>query len=127
MKCKVCGKNAESEYCFRHKPGKRMKKARSPVKKEVTNEMRDFFLSIWNERPHYSELSYEPLGTTPLSTMFHHIILKSDPLYGKKGRYDKENIILLTPDEHTRVHSDMYVFDKINVRRELLLKKYNTQ
>ena len=39
--------------------------------------------------------------------------------------YDKENIILLTADEHSIVHLDMYKYEEINKRRELLLIKYN--
>jgi len=28
MKCKTCGKNAESEYCFQHKPRKALPKTK---------------------------------------------------------------------------------------------------
>lgn len=89
-----------------------------------TNQINEFFKQIWLERPHYSEISGEPLGNQINSTYFHHIILKSDKLYGLFGKYDKENIILLTAEEHAQVHIDVYRYEKINERRECLLDKY---
>jgi hypothetical protein len=38
---------------------------------------------------------------------------------------DKENIILLTVDEHANVESDIYRYEKINKIREKLKTKYN--
>lgn len=103
---------------------------RSPIKSRKNKEskeeevsvMRDFFLSIWNKRPHYSEISKQWLGKEPLSTMFHHILLKSKV---PEAALDEENIILISSEEHERVHSDMYVFDEVNKRREYLLEKYS--
>ncbi len=84
--------------------------------------MRDFFLEIWKERKHYSELSGEYLGSEPLSTFFHHILPKSK--YPEVA-YDKSNIILLTLPEHESVENDMYRFEEVNKRREQLLNKIN--
>jgi hypothetical protein len=83
--------------------------------------MRDFFLEIWKERKHYSEVSGEYLGSEPLSTFFHHILPKSK--YPDMA-YDKSNIILLTLDEHTNVESDIYKYEEVNTRRTDLLNKY---
>jgi hypothetical protein len=84
--------------------------------------MRNFFLEIWNERKHYSEVSGDYLGKEPLSTFFHHILPKEK--YPDEA-YDKSNIILLTLDEHTNVEADMYRYEEVNKRREQLLNKIN--
>lgn len=84
--------------------------------------MRNFFLEIWKERPHYSEVSGTYLGNEAMSTYFHHILPKSK--YPELS-YDKSNIILLTLDEHTNVESDMYKYEEVNKRREQLLNKIN--
>ena len=53
---------------------------------------------------------------------FHHILPKSKY---PEAKYDEENIILLTPQEHSSVESDMYKYEEVNRRRELLKIKYN--
>lgn len=134
MKCKTCGKNAEGEYCFQHKPRKEMKKTvlkaakhyseynNTMGKMEKLLEMQLFFLSIWKKRPHKSEISGIYLGKEPLSIYFHHILPKNKY---PEIRMDKENIILLTVDEHANVESDIYKYEKINQIREKLKTKYN--
>ena len=105
----------------------KLKKLKTKPKKVNIDEINQnslFFKQIWLERPHYSEISGEPLGNQINSTYFHHIILKSDKLYGSLGKYDSENIILLTTNEHSQVHVDMYRYEKINQKREYLLNKY---
>lgn len=100
-------------------------KVNSNKKKEnVENiqQMQQFFLSIWNKRKHYSEISNTYLGNEPLSTFFHHILLKS---VVPEAKFDETNIILLTPIEHANCHSDCLRYLEINRRREYLLKKYN--
>jgi len=170
MKCKICGKNADSEYCFQHKPRKTFKKSgkklssgiQSAIKhqrmynvtmSELSTAIRDvleaseskfiyrtdkngekmikeatlmqaFFMSIWNKLPHKSEVSGQYLGNEALSTFFHHILAKSKH---PELAYIEENIILLTLDEHTNVENDMYRYDEINKRRELLINKYLNQ
>jgi hypothetical protein len=88
------------------------------VQKTKIETMRNFFLEIWKERKHYSEVSGEYLGSEPLSTFFHHILSKEK--YPDEA-YNKSNIILLTLDEHTSVEADMYKYAEINKRREQLL------
>ena len=88
------------------------------VQKTKIETMRNFFLEIWKERKHYSEVSGDYLGKEPLSTFFHHILPKSKY---PDLEYDKSNIILLTLDEHTDVEADMYKYVEINKRREQLL------
>lgn len=120
MICKICGKNAESEYCFRHKPKKSLSIKQSG-KKESTDAMRSFFLKIWSVRPHYSQLSNTYLGKEPLSVFFHHILPKEK---FPEAMFDEENIVLLTLDEHSDVERSMYKFEKINNKRIYLQTKY---
>lgn len=131
MKCKTCGKNADSDYCFRHKPRTALAKKSSLSSKKLDkseeeiqqiSEMREFFLRIWNKRPHHSQISLDYLGKEPMSTFFHHILPKEK---FPEAMMDEENIILLTLEEHSNVENDMYKYEEVNRRRELLQTKYN--
>ena len=99
-------------YTLKRTPLKRSQKPlkRNPIKKKVKSlkdreeerieqeKLWNFFLEIWNERLHYSELSGEWLGNEPLTTMFDHLLEKSTfPDY----KFEKWNIALITPDEHS--------------------------
>ena len=135
--CKTCGKKCDGEYCFQHKPRKQLMSKGKPMRKvslsavaqEIFDEvivdhtkiMQEFFVEIWNERPHKSEVSGTYLGNEPLSTFFHHILPKNKY---PEARLDEENIILLTLNEHDQVESDIYRFEEVNKRREQLIKKY---
>jgi hypothetical protein len=126
-KCKTCGKNCEGDYCFLHKPRKRInaQNLTKSVKKEESLrnifEMRDFFLQLWKKRVHKSEVSGEYLASEPLHVFFHHILPKEKY---PEALLDEENIILLTLDEHSNVESDMYRYEEVNRRREQLNLKY---
>ena len=123
-KCKTCNANCEGEYCFRHKPRKPMsskwskKLDNSP---EYVDEMREFFMKIWRKRPHHSQVSLDYLGKEPLSVFFHHILPKNKY---PDAKFDEENIILLTLEEHDQVESDIYRYETVNIKREKLIKKY---
>lgn len=127
MKCKTCGANAESEYCFRHKPRKPLPKTSSKLSKkldknsEKTVEMREFFMSLWKKLPHYSMVSGKYLGSEPLSIFFHHILPKEKY---PQASLDEENIIFLTLEEHEQVEMDIYRYEEVNQKRVYLLKKY---
>jgi hypothetical protein len=148
MKCKTCGKNSDSDYCFQHKPKKGLQQSRvnpSLTSKKGLNggktiqkssllskkldkspskflEMRQFFLSIWDKRLHRSEVSDTYLGKEAMSTYFHHILAKEKY---PEACLDEENIILLTLEEHSNVENDMYRYEEVNKRREQLKLKYN--
>ena len=137
MKCKTCGKNCDNEFCFKCKPRKPLSsngkgltsrmsdKSVIKSKKAVNNGyiiQREFFLSIWKQRPHKSEVSGEYLGNEPLSTYFHHILPKNKY---HEACLDEENIILLTFIEHQQVESDIHRYEEVNKRREQLKIKYN--
>lgn len=131
MKCKTCGKNAESEYCFQHKPRKplprmKMLNTSNKIVKNVDNnrqisDMNAFFLQIWKKRKHYSEVSGDYLGSEPLTIYFHHILPKEK---FPQAKYDEDNIILLTFDEHNNVENDIYKYEEVNERRKHLKIKY---
>jgi hypothetical protein len=135
MNCKTCGKNSDSEYCFIHKARKPLpssgrgltSKKSSIMSKKLDKspskflEMRQFFLSIWNKKPHKSEVSGEYLGSEAMSTYFHHILPKEKY---PKACLDEENIVILSLLEHSNVENDMYKYEKINERRNHLLTKY---
>jgi hypothetical protein len=135
MKCKTCGKNADSEFCFKCKSRKPLPSGRGLTSnmngKSFTkapkkdNEriiiQREFFLSIWKKRPHKSEVSGTYLGSEAMSTYFHHILPKEKY---PEACLDEENIILLTLEEHSNVENDMYRYEEVNKRRNHLLTKY---
>jgi hypothetical protein len=132
--CNTCGKKCEGEYCFAHKPRKPLPSGRGLTSKKssLLDEkldksrdniliMRDFFLSIWGMRPHRSEVSGAYLGSEPMSTYFHHILPKNKY---PQASLDEENIIILSLHEHEAVESDIYKYEEVNKRRELLKAKY---
>lgn len=122
MKCEICGKNSESNRCFLHKVKKPLSVSIKEIDKGDLHKMRNFFLSIWKTRRHYSEVSGEYLGKEPLHTFFHHILEKNKY---PKAIYDEENIALLSLDEHSNVESNIYKYEEINERRKYLKNKYN--
>jgi hypothetical protein len=128
MKCKTCGKNSDSEYCFQHKPRKTLQqsgiKPSLTAKKVVSDgyiQQREMFLDIWKKRPHKSEVSGVYLGKEVMSTYFHHILPKEKY---PEACLDEENIILLTLEEHSNVENDMYRYEEVNTRRNQLNLKY---
>ena len=114
--------------CKNHIPRKPLKATKgltASVKERNTEDifrMQELFLDIWKTRPHKSEVSGTSLGKEPLSVFFHHILPKEKY---PKAKYDEHNIILLTLDEHTNVENDMYKYQEVNIRREILKLKYN--
>lgn len=135
MKCKTCGKNADSEYCFAHKARKPLSSGKGlsskmsvissikakNVHNDGHNQQREMFMNIWKKKRHYSEVSGLYLGKEPMSTYFHHILPKEKY---PEACLDEENIILLTLEEHSNVENDMYKYEEVNDRRKHLLKKY---
>jgi hypothetical protein len=97
-------------------------KVKSFADKEKINIMRAFFVEIWKKRRHYSEVSDTYLGSEPMSTYFHHILPKEKY---PEACLDEENIILLTLEEHSNVEADMYRYEEVNKRRELLKQTYD--
>jgi hypothetical protein len=135
VKCKTCGKNADSEYCFAHKSRKPLSSGKGlsskmsvissikakNVHNDGHNQQREMFMNIWKKKRHYSEVSGVYLGKEPMSTYFHHILPKEKY---PEACLDEENIILLTLEEHSNVENDMYRYEEVNKRRNHLLTKY---
>lgn len=119
-KCKTCGRNSQGEYCFLHKRKTAFSKG-IPKNKEDINKMHEFFKSIWNKRPHRSELSNSSLGNEILTIFFHHILPKNKY---KELAFDEDNVIMLTFQEHQNVENNMYRYPEINNRRNNLKIKY---
>ena len=108
MNCKTCGKSAESEYCFQHKPRKPLAQTRmtsTATKSKNIDEMRNFFLDIWKTRQdHKCENCKKWLGNEPLTYMFDHVLEKSKY---PDLKYEEENIMYLClhcHDKKTRGH-----------------------
>ena len=90
-------------------------------KKKDKERMWEVFEEIWKERPHYSELSWTWLGREISSNFFHHILPKHN---NEEAMFDKDNIILLTWEEHSMVEANPSKYEEINKRREKLKEKY---
>jgi len=137
MKCKTCGKNADSELCFKCKVRKPLSSSGKGLTKrsvkiftgvqsaksfEKSLSLKEFFLSIWKKRPHKSEVSGAYLSSEPMSTYFHHILPKEKY---PEACLDEENIVILSLLEHSNVENDMFKYPEVNKRREQLKIKYN--
>lgn len=71
---------------------------------ETSGEL-ELFEQIWAERPHVSIVSGELLDQHALMyfpNLFHHVLPKKNY---SRYRLNKDNIVLLTPLEHLRIHS----------------------
>ena len=128
--CKIieCNNHVWSNgFCKNHTPKKPLaqsklnKSAFSAGNTKKISEMQEFFMSLWKQRRHFSEISGKYLGNEAMSTYFHHILPKEKY---PEASLDEENIILLTLDEHTNVESDIYKYEEVNNRREQLKHKY---
>ena len=92
----------ESVYCQKVRAGSTKKKSGrikqySESGRRVKEAEWKMFREIWNERPHYSEISGAFLGDEYNPSCFAHIL--------SKGAYEglrtyKPNICLMTPEEH---------------------------
>lgn len=128
MKCKTCGKNAESEYCFQHKPRKPLPKAKMssfPVKKldnsRNISDMNAFFLQVWNGRKeHKCENCGKWLGKEPLSYMFDHLLEKSKH---PELKYEEDNIMLVCLECHNN-KTRGFLTDLVRVKIEEVRKKF---
>jgi hypothetical protein len=152
MTCKICGNPSDSEYCFQHKPRKKLSKGSPKFKKftSFTGEkgadaLKKAFKSTVKKR----SISVEKADARrTMLLLFEKLWIwrgnKSEvsgtPIYGEmssanfhhilpKSKYpeatlDEKNIIILTLDEHANVENDMYRYAKIDRIRVKLIKKY---
>ena len=126
MKCKTCGKNAESEFCFRCKPRKPLNASQKMQKssKRVTNdtlEMREFFRTIWNKKKkHDCENCGKWLGSEPLSYMFDHLLEKSKH---PELKFEEDNIMLVCLECHDN-KTRGFLTDFVSAKIEELKKRF---
>jgi hypothetical protein len=72
------------------------KKTKTKIKtKKKTGEL-DVFIEIWNERPHFSQVSGKPITVFSVWCFAHILSKGAYPSY----RLDKRNIYLVLPEEH---------------------------
>ena len=132
MKCKTCGKNSESEFCFMHKPRKALAKTKmlNTLNKNVKNvdnkrnisDMNAFFLQIWNKRKkHDCENCGKWLGKEPLSYMFDHLLEKSKY---PELKFEEENIMLVCLECHDN-KTRGFITDLVNQKIQEIRKLYN--
>jgi len=132
MKCKTCGKNAESEYCFQHKPRKALAKTKmlNTVNKTVKNvenkrnisDMNEFFLQVWkNRKQHDCENCGKWLGNEPLSYMFDHLLEKSK---FPELKFEEDNIMLVCLECHDN-KTRGFLTDLVRGKIDDVRKKFN--
>ncbi len=132
MKCKTCGKNAESEYCFQHKPRKALAKTKmlNTVNKTVKNvenkrnisDMNEFFLQVWkNRKQHDCENCGKWLGNEPLSYMFDHLLEKSKY---PELKYEEDNIMLVCLECHDN-KTRGFLTDLVRGKIQEIRNRYN--
>lgn len=90
-------------------------------RKESIERQWELFEKVWIERGPYSEVSGERIWGDCKTIYCHHIVPKS---ICEEGKYDPENIIILTWAEHECVENNPVKYPEINKRREVLNKKY---
>jgi len=116
--------------CAYHVPKKPLRSFKAPTDKDnvkvdiEVNPMHTFFKQLWRERRHVSEISGDKLQSPPSSAYFHHILYKEKYT---QAAFDEANLIFLTFDEHSQVHSNPYRYPEINRRRELLMEKFGVK
>ena len=132
MKCKTCGKNSESEFCFMHKPRKALAKTKmlNTFNKNVKNvdnkrnisDMNAFFLQIWNKRKqHDCENCGKWLGNEPLSYMFDHLLEKSK---FPELKFEEDNIMLVCLECHDN-KTRGFLTDLVRAKIEEVKKKFD--
>ena len=101
---------------------KTYKNLKNKVNVEYNQQMKEFFKLCWKNKPHYCEISGKYLGNACSSLYQHHVLSKSKY---PQACFDEENIVFLQPEIHASVELDMYKYEYINKKRELLKIKYS--
>jgi 5-methylcytosine-specific restriction endonuclease McrA len=114
--CHKCNEKAKRKRYAKNTLRRRKKK---DISKEKDSE---FYLRIWNSRPHTCFETGRYLGETPSTLFFHHVLRKSTY---PEFRYSEWNIVILHPDVHQQVESNMDKCPKVKQYTEELKQKYN--
>lgn len=91
------------------------------AKKENNEKQWLFFYTLLQASDKCSQISGKPLYGELNSTWFHHIYPKSKY---PELRYCPENIILVTPDEHSQIESAV-VFEEVEKRKRYIAEHYD--
>lgn len=95
--------------------------AKKVIKTENTKKLHNWFQELWNNEPHYSEISDKWLGHENNSCFWHHLYPKSKyPEYA----FDRDNIIRLTADEHAECEANPHKYEIVVKKLEYLKQKY---
>ena len=100
------------------------RKARLAEERMEKEKMFLFFIEIWEDTPQSMRKCYETgrwLGNEPLSTFFHHVLEKQTY---PEFCLERWNIVLLHPDVHNQVHSNIDKTPKVKALKEELLEKW---
>lgn len=81
----------------------------------------EFFIQIWNKRPHICEHCGQPLGKEPRSYMFDHILEKHTH---RELEYEEENIWLVCLECHDNKNRGM-ISEKYQEKINFVTTKFN--
>ena len=103
------------------KPKKKTQEQVSKEKEQIEKDW-EFYLSIWNKRPHYCEACGTWLGPEPLTLFFDHCLEKA--VY-PQFRYEEINIFLCCWQHHSDKGAGFPHFkhkEAIDKAKQILLK-----
>lgn len=96
------------------------RKAEIAEEKKLTALDKLFYLEVWTASPHVCQCGCgKSLGREPLTLFFHHLLPKA--IY-PQFRHTPENIMLLSPDCHSAVESNLDNRPRVRQRREEVYK-----
>jgi len=82
---------------------------------------REFYIKIWNKSKKRCSVTGRYLGSEPLFTFFHHILNKARyPEY----RHCEWNIIILSPEVHSQVETNIDFVPEVKKMTQELLEKH---
>ena len=123
--------------CKFHYPKTSIKKISSKgiekkkIKTETTKKLHQFFLELWDKRADKNgnvrcfetDILMSHTIYKNNSCCYHHILEKSNPKY-KEYSFEEWNIVIILPDIHNQVHSNIEKTPKIMELTNKLKKKY---
>src|SRR6185437_3793989 len=97
------------------------KKAQAAEEKKLLELDKAFYLEVWLASPHICQCGCgQNLGREPLTTFFHHLLEKRNY---PEFRHTPENIMILHPDCHNAVESNIDNRASVRLRREGVYKQ----
>lgn len=122
-----CGVCKAKRYTAKAKGKAKNNPKKHPVRNYRKTGMLDYFNEIWNERPHLSEVSQEPIHAFDICCFSHILPRSTYPLFAAY----KKNLLIKTPDEHDKwqFHQDEIKDDPLwkpvfDLKKELTREYY---